>query len=254
MPLDKRQTIAIDFDGVIHAYTKGWHDGTAYDPPMKDAIKYIKMLMEEFTVYVFSTRDPAQIQDWFGRYGEQIPTQIIDSEQTFWATVGVLGIARHKVVAYVWLDDRALRFEGKWERAYMSIKNLIDGKPIAHSGKTSDGYHTFNELYRHRYVLFVGMARAYYVACKDATPEATEAHLKQIIWCSKLHHDGTMFDDSFIVGMSLSVGQVSYHLPIREWERVSKLLPVVDRAPEWDGHTPADVLDRLERWVYGPRP
>lgn len=113
----------------------------------------------------------------------------------------------------------------------------------------SDGYHTFNELYRHRYVLFVGMARAYYVALRDqvgATPE----QLKETVWCSKLHADGTMFEDSFIVGMTLNVGQVSYHLPMREWDRVSKILPVISRAPEWDGHTPADVLDRLERWVY----
>ena len=37
--------VAIDFDGVVHGNSKGFHDGTVYDPPIEgslDAIKWFK--------------------------------------------------------------------------------------------------------------------------------------------------------------------------------------------------------------------
>jgi len=30
-----KNTIAVDFDGVIHQYSKGWEDGSIYDKPVK---------------------------------------------------------------------------------------------------------------------------------------------------------------------------------------------------------------------------
>lgn len=114
----------------------------------------------------------------------------------------------------------------------------------------SDGYHTFDDLYKHRYVLFIGLCKMLINSMRLS--DWDEEEIAKSVWCSTLHHDGTMFDDSFIVGMSfLRVPQASYHLPLSEWERVSKIIPVVDRAPEWDGHTPEDVVKRLEEWIYG---
>lgn len=53
-------------------------------------------------------------------------------------------------------------------------------------GEISDGYHTFNELYHHRAVLFSVICNAN----------------KEIAWKSKAHADGTMFDGMFIVGIN----------------------------------------------------
>ena len=80
------------------------------------------------------------------------------------------------------------------------------------SGETSDGYHTFNELYHHRAVLFS-------VICNDR-PE--------MAWKSKLHHDGTMFDGMFIVGIQTPEGQATYHYDIDPyWDmfRVPEVAP-----------------------------
>ena len=52
-------------------------------------------------------------------------------------------------------------------------------------GEFSDGYHTFNELYHHRAILFS-------VIC-NMFPEKA--------WKSKLHDTGYMFDGMFIVGI-----------------------------------------------------
>ena len=66
------------------------------------------------------------------------------------------------------------------------------------TGETSDGYHTFNELYHHRAVLFSVIVSNYRAAA----------------WKSKLHHDGTMYDGMFIVGIGTPYGQASYHYDI----------------------------------------
>ena len=104
---------------------------------------------------------------------------------------------------------------------------LVDGASTI--GEVSDGYHTFNELYDHRAVLFA-------VICNE------HPHLA---WKSKLHHTGDMFDDMFIVGLNTSHGQISYHYDMKLWDLF--VVPELERAPEWDGHTPADAVKRLER-------
>lgn len=95
-------------------------------------------------------------------------------------------------------------------------------------GEISDGYHTFNELYEHRHILFICLC--------DSVPNA---------WKSKLHSDGTMFDDMFIMGINDEKGkQITYHLPINLWDRC-EFIRTTNNAPEWDGHTSDDVLKRL---------
>lgn len=91
----------------------------------------------------------------------------------------------------------------------------------------SDGYHTFEELYDHRMVLFASLCNSN----------------KDISWKSRLHHDGTMYDDYFIVGMDTPVGQVQYHYPIGSWGHFN--VRELENAPQWDGHTSKDVIERL---------
>ena len=100
------------------------------------------------------------------------------------------------------------------------------------TGETSDGYHTFNELYEHRHTLFI-------ILCNLLEPK-----MYGKVWKSRLHSDGTMFDGGwFIAGIETPEGQATYHLPIKKWDELNVL--ELDRAPEWDGHTADDVLKRL---------
>jgi hypothetical protein len=102
-------------------------------------------------------------------------------------------------------------------------------------GSISDGYHTFDELYEHRHMLFISLCNAFW---KES-------------WRSKLHEDGTMFDGGwFIAGFEVpNQGQITYHLPIRLWDLLD--CREVERAPKWDGHTAQDVIERLRRWAEG---
>jgi NTP pyrophosphatase (non-canonical NTP hydrolase) len=91
----------------------------------------------------------------------------------------------------------------------------------------SDGYHTFDDLYRHRYALFGALCTCY----------------KRESWKSKLHSDGTSFPGYFIAGITLPTGPVTYHIPAKLYNEFPAI--PVDRAPDWDGHNAYDVLDRL---------
>lgn len=100
-------------------------------------------------------------------------------------------------------------------------------------GNTSDGYHTFDELYHHRAVLFALIVATYPERC----------------WKSKHHHDGSMYDGMFIVGIDTLDGQATYHYDIDPyWDDFA--CREVDFAPEWDGHTPAQAIERIDmlRW------
>lgn len=105
----------------------------------------------------------------------------------------------------------------------------IDAEPVI-TGETSDGYHTFNELYHHRAVLFSVIVKAF--------PERA--------WKAMQHHDGTMYDGMFIVGIDTPEGQASYHYDINPyWDMFE--CQELERAPEWDGHTPAQAIERIGR-------
>lgn len=92
----------------------------------------------------------------------------------------------------------------------------------------SDGYHTFGELYNHRALLFA-------TVCNMFPKQA---------WKSKKHHDGTMYDNMFIVGLETPSGQATYHYDIDPYWGFFNV-PEVEFAPEWDGHTPDDAIVRV---------
>ncbi len=97
-------------------------------------------------------------------------------------------------------------------------------------GNLSDGYHTFNELYHHRAVLFA-------VICNSMPNKA---------WKSKFHDTGDMYDGMFIVGIETPEGQATYHYDINPYWDMFKVKEL-EKAPRWDGHAPKDAIDRIEK-------
>lgn len=91
---------------------------------------------------------------------------------------------------------------------------------------TSDGFHTFRELYDHRIALFIALMKSHW----------------EISWAAHCQMDGWL-----IAGMDLPTGQITYHLPASAWKDLGGVT-TYEKAPPWDGHTSADVVDRLTRW------
>jgi hypothetical protein len=117
-----------------------------------------------------------------------------------------------------------------------AINTIIAGG--CETNKISDGYHTFGELYDHRIRLFIALCR---IIRDNLQLQADGLG----VWRSQFHSDGSNYDGWFIMGIYTGYGfQISYHLPMEEW-KWTEFARTLDRAPEWDGHTPNDVLERL---------
>ncbi len=93
---------------------------------------------------------------------------------------------------------------------------------------TSDGYHTFDELYYHRMVLFA-------VICNQNKEKA---------WKSLLHEDGSMYQEYFIVGVDTPKGNFTYHYHKDHWDMFK--VKELDNAPAWDGHVSSDIVRLLD--------
>lgn len=120
-----------------------------------------------------------------------------------------------------------------------AINEFISTIPEENKELISDGYHTFQELYKHRIHLFIALLKSYH-DCDRASFCLTEyTSIK-----SKKHFDGSEMAGWFIVQIETLRGQISYHLPNTYWEKCS-FIKTVETANEWDGHTSDDVLERL---------
>lgn len=107
--------------------------------------------------------------------------------------------------------------------------------------EVSDGYHTFDELYDHRITLYITLCHML---------KAGEFDGKADVWRSKRHSDGELCfgtGSQFVMGIGREKGeQVTYHIPIERWNETA-YAETLDKSPEWDGHSSADVLERLRR-------
>ena len=131
-------------------------------------------------------------------------------------------------------DEMLLNFQ-----QYVDIQPAADVVLIPETGigDLSDGYHTFNELYHHRAVLFSALCNAN--PCKA--------------WKSKRHDTGDMFDGMFIVGIDTENGSATYHYDVEPYWDMFRVKEV-ENAPKWDGHTPAEAISRISKFAADVEP
>lgn len=96
------------------------------------------------------------------------------------------------------------------------------------SGELSDGYHTFNDLYYQRCILFATLVN----------------QNKKTSWKSYKHEDGELCFGGgwFIVGIDTPQGSYTYHYENKYWDLFQ--CKELECSKHWDGHTSKDV-DRL---------
>lgn len=113
----------------------------------------------------------------------------------------------------------------------------LDKKEIDYS-KVSDGYHTFEELYDFRLDYNALLFNEWY------------AQGKYNVSKSKRHNDGELCfgGNWFIVTAELPTGQISNHYEISKWD-LFKVKETEKSELVFDGHTPLDVLERMEKLI-----
>lgn len=124
-----------------------------------------------------------------------------------------------------------------------AINTIIELNAVQTDG-ISDGYHTFGELYEHRIALFIKLCKLL-----DSLPGDFITPPNSEVWKSQFHSDGNIAFGGgwFVLGIGKKIGhQITYHLPLTHWHQC-EFAQTLDKAPEFDGHTSADVLDRIKQ-------
>lgn len=123
-----RQTVVFDFDGVIHSYTSGWQGETCIpDPPVAGIQEAIHSIHEAgYEVVIVSTRCSTlrgrmAIESWLDMYQM---TQDVDR------------VCKEKPPAIVYIDDRAICFDGHPESLLGKIKAFEPWNKKARTRKT----------------------------------------------------------------------------------------------------------------------
>lgn len=112
---------------------------------------------------------------------------------------------------------------------------------VFYTDDISDGYHTFGELYEHRFELYIALCMKITFGLNKSGGKETNR-----VWRSLFHSNGSGIAGWFLLGIDKEPGkQITYHLPLSKWE-VCHFAETLDKAPEFDGHTSDDVLERIK--------
>jgi hypothetical protein len=131
---------------------------------------------------------------------------------------------------------------GEWKRLKIAAFNRwiaahdaqIREEALSHADdSTSDGYHTFAELYQYRMLYNAWAIRAWLQAGYTVVK-------------SHRHSDGELCfgGKNFVVHAELPTGQVSNHYADDYWDLFD--CPAVEQEPDYDGHTPQIAATRIE--------
>lgn len=105
------------------------------------------------------------------------------------------------------------------------LKKVEELEESIKNGTLSDGYHTFNDLYYQRCILFATIV-------KQNSDKA---------WKSYKHEDGELCFGGgwFIVGIDTPEGCYTYHYENKYWDLFE--CQELECSKHWDGHTDKDV-------------
>ena len=128
---DFKPTLCIDMDGTIHAFSKGWHDGTLYDDVTDGFFEWAEQAAKQFKLVIYSSRSATD-------EGRTAMLAWLVEQRRAWReaagmheTDGPLGFefADKKPAAWLTIDDRAVRFNGDWSAVELAPNTLRMFRP-----------------------------------------------------------------------------------------------------------------------------
>lgn len=195
----------------------------------------------ELECLLLDTKDLSVVSKWWDTGMESLQAYRDFIFSITHGTNEIVALAQPKQEPNNWWDNKEYVRERFGDNAkVVSVKRGLPAgsfkkpQPEQVSGDTSDGYHTFNELYDFR--------KAYNAALFNEWA----ASGKYSVHKSKRHYDGEKCFGGgwFIVVAQLPDGQISNHYEMKDWDKFQ--VPETDKALfEYDNHTGKDVLNRL---------
>lgn len=114
-----RPRICFDFDGVVHHYSKGYHDGSLYDNPTPGVKELINKLKENYEIIIWTARLQSSLKGYKSSTDQNIVEEWLEKHDIYYDF-----ITNEKVPAIAYIDDRAIEFKGDWDYVEKRIKEL----------------------------------------------------------------------------------------------------------------------------------
>tara|TARA_R100000152_G_C6752889_1_gene176613 strand:+ start:274 stop:1251 length:978 start_codon:yes stop_codon:yes gene_type:complete len=108
---DELVNIAIDFDKVIHKCSKGYHDGTIYDDPVKGTKEALAKISQKYTVIVFTCKAKPDRGLVSGKTGTELVWEWLEKHDLA-QYINKVTAEKPRGVAYI--DDKGFRFNN-WQ-------------------------------------------------------------------------------------------------------------------------------------------
>ena len=113
-------TIAIDFDGVIHKNSKGFHDGTIYDDPVEGTKKALSMLARKHRLIIYTCKSKPDRPLTNRKSGKELIHQWLCKHNL---NQYISDVTHEKPRAKYYIDDNAIRFKN-WKQAFNEIDSV----------------------------------------------------------------------------------------------------------------------------------
>ena len=118
---DELNNIAIDFDGVIHNFDKGWHDGTCYGEPLPGSLEAIKTLSAKYNIIIFTAKAKKNRPLVNGKTGTQLVQEWLEKYDVMQY---INEITSEKPRAKIYIDDNGYRFNS-WKNTLRDVEEIL---------------------------------------------------------------------------------------------------------------------------------
>jgi len=115
------KNLAIDFDGVIHNFDKGFYDGTCYGEPLEGSLEAIKELSETYNIVIFTAKAKPSRPLVNGKTGTEL---VVEWLEKYNVAQYVKEITAEKPRAQLYIDDKGYYFEN-WKDTLQEIKERL---------------------------------------------------------------------------------------------------------------------------------
>lgn len=119
---EESKTIAIDFDGVIHSFELGFHDGTIYGTPIEGSIESIKKIAEKYTIVIYTAKAKKDRPLVNGMTGTELVWEWLHKYDL---AKYVKDVTAEKPRCICYIDDKAVQFIN-WDQALKDLTRFTN--------------------------------------------------------------------------------------------------------------------------------
>lgn len=110
-------TVGVDFDGVIHKNSKGFHDGTVYDNPVPGTKEALEQLSKKYRLIIYTCKADYNRPLVNGMSGIMLIWEWLEKHDL---DQYINDVTNKKPRALFYIDDKAIRFD-TWEQTIDDI-------------------------------------------------------------------------------------------------------------------------------------